>query len=96
MESYWAGRAVQAWGVPFLAVRIVLDRLDTRIPPLVDGQGRIRPIAVLALLSRPWRLGESVQLGHYARRGARTLTSFLETFLQELHAGSEVGNREWQ
>jgi len=68
MESHAVARAARDAGVPFLAVRVVLDPADRRIPSAAAAgmapDGGTRPFAVLAHLAlRPWELPALIALG---------------------------------
>ena len=66
-------------GAPFLALRVILDRLDTAIPDFgallsPKGGGRIKPLRVAGLLlSRPRQVAAIWALGRARRRAAVSL-----------------------
>ncbi|MDN5872945.1 MAG: hypothetical protein L0H29_01005 [Sinobacteraceae bacterium] len=80
MESAALAREAQAAGLPFIAVRVVVDSARRRLPQLaldtVDDIGRPRAGAFLsAALKRPWQLLELPALGRDFRKATATLTA---------------------
>lgn len=77
MESAAIGEVARRSGLPFVAVRVIVDRADRRVPPAaisgMDG-ARTRPARVLVgLLRSPRETGDLIALGLAARRARRTL-----------------------
>lgn len=68
MESHIAARAAQALGIPFVALRVVIDPADRAVPPLAfagmadDGSTDVRAV-ILGLLKAPHQLGGLLRLG---------------------------------
>lgn len=83
MESAAVAAVAAAAGVPFLALRVVLDRADQALPAAalsaVDELGRPRAWPLLrALALRPWQLRQLMALGRgfsFARRSLRQLAA---------------------
>lgn len=80
MESHIAARAAQAHGIPFAALRVVIDPADRPVPPLAvagmaaDGSTDIAAI-VLGLLKAPGQLGGLLRLGRDAAAAKSALTA---------------------
>ncbi|RME35493.1 MAG: purine phosphorylase, partial [Gammaproteobacteria bacterium] len=78
MESAAVAREALAAGVPFLAVRVVVDAASLSLPacllPALDDAGRTRPGVLLAgLLRSPGALWPLIALGLAYRRALGTL-----------------------
>jgi len=84
MESYRVGLAAQERGLPFLAVRAVLDEAADPLPELpgvVAPDGTERMWAVLPyLVAHPQRLPLLLRLARSQRRAMEALGLFLEAF----------------
>ncbi|REE93868.1 hopanoid-associated phosphorylase [Cupriavidus plantarum] len=71
MESHIAARAARDRGLPFAALRIVIDPAERPVPPLAvagmaaDGSTDIGAV-VRGLLKAPWELGGLIRLGRDA------------------------------
>lgn len=87
MESYWVGRLAETAGIPFLGVRIVLDRLDDALPPtegLVTVDGQTRPSGALKrLLRRPVELPSFLALARASEAAGSSLRRFAGEFITE-------------
>jgi adenosylhomocysteine nucleosidase len=88
MEDYWIARLAGARGIPFLAVRVVLDSLDAALPDyenIVGADGKLRPLRATAyFLSHPGRLGKvRGSLTDY-RRAKASLADFTARFLDSV------------
>lgn len=79
MESHIAARAAIDHGLPFAALRVVVDPAERPVPPLAvagmaaDGSTDIRAI-LLGLLKAPWELGGLIRLGRDAAAAKTALT----------------------
>jgi len=74
MESYPAARAAVEAGVPWLALRVVLDPLDTSLPAFTrEPQRSYLGPALIYALSGPRAVVELVQLAGRARRAGASL-----------------------
>ncbi len=95
MEGHWVAQAAQAAGVPFLAVRAVLDEAADalpKIPGFVDGDGRTHRLRVLPYLVRqPFALPALIRLAAKERHALQNLGRFMEAFIAELD-GSPAGS----
>jgi adenosylhomocysteine nucleosidase len=84
MESYWVGLAARERGLPFLAVRVVLDTAADMLPELpgfVAPDGTQRAWAVLPyLITHPQRLSLLLRLGRSNRLALRAMGLFAEAF----------------
>jgi hypothetical protein len=82
MEAYWAGLVAREHGVPFLAVRVVLDRASERLPAFTrEWRGpKDTPRLARRWLLRPWEVIEALLL---RRRLAQALRA-LETAIAAL------------
>ncbi|WP_457912087.1 phosphorylase family protein, partial [Cupriavidus campinensis] len=78
MESHIAARAAQAHGLPFTALRVVVDPADRPVPPLAvagmgaDGSTDIGAI-IIGLLKAPHHLPGLLRLGQDAAAARRAL-----------------------
>ncbi len=84
MEDYWAARLAADRGVPFLAVRVVLDEMTTDVSDftgLVNEQG-VRPWRVARyFLAHPGRLGAALRSWRQYRKARASLRHFMKRFL---------------
>lgn len=80
MESHIAARAAQAHGIPFAALRVVIDPADRPVPPLAvagmaaDGSTDVGAI-VRGLLKAPHQLGGLLRLGRDASAAKAALVA---------------------
>jgi hopanoid-associated phosphorylase len=78
MESHIAARAAQAHGIPFAALRVVIDPADRAVPPLAfagmaaDGSTDVGAV-ILGLLKAPHQLGGLLRLGRDASLAKKAL-----------------------
>ena len=75
LESAAVAAVARERGLPFLALRAIVDEVDDRLPPALQGAidpwGQARPLALVrALLRRPWLL---LRLPGLARRMGKAL-----------------------
>ncbi len=84
MEDYWAARLAADHGLPFLAVRVVLDEMTTDISDfagLVTGRG-FRPWRALRyFIAHPGRLGAALRSFRQYRAARASLRHFIKRFL---------------
>jgi len=78
MESAAVAQTAEAAGVPFLAVRAVVDAAAARVPAsalaALGADGRLYPVRLaVALVAGPGELGHVLRLGRGLRRAAGTL-----------------------
>jgi adenosylhomocysteine nucleosidase len=78
MESIWIAQVARDSGLPFIAVRVVIDTAADRVPAaaasLAGDDGRIKPASmVFAVLRRPRDLVAFVRLAMRYRVAARSL-----------------------
>ena len=78
MESGSIALVAQSAGIPFAAVRAVVDPIDTSLPSAalaaIDGYGRVRFNRMLVeLIYKPWQIFSLGHLAHCSRQGHRTL-----------------------
>ena len=85
METYHVAKIVSRYGLPFLAVRAILDPVEMRLPEGLDTlheEGRVSVARGLGyVVSHPsevWRLSG---LGLKARTADRALNGFIRSFL---------------
>ena len=97
MEGHWVAQAAQAAGVPFLAVRAVMDEAADvlpEIPGIVSSDGRTHRLRVVPyLVSRPLALASLIRLAGKERHAVQNLGRFMEAFVASLDgslAGSPV------
>ncbi len=78
MESHIAARAAQALGIPFAALRVVIDPADRAVPPLAfagmaaDGSTDVGAI-IRGLLKAPHQIGGLLRLGRDASIAKKAL-----------------------
>jgi adenosylhomocysteine nucleosidase len=83
MEDYWVAAAARDAGVPFLAVRAVLDVSTQRLPGYLLGLSSSRNRAALSLATRPWRVPAALGLARQAAVAAAALARFALAFRRE-------------
>ena len=81
MEDYPVAVAARDAGVPFLAVRAVLDPAGQSLPPYVLAMSRSPVKAVLGTAARPWRIAPMLHLARQMRLAQFALTSFAMAYL---------------
>ncbi len=95
MESFMVCDAAVNSGVPFVALRAIVDTAEMDLPDLVGqiGQapsgGRLIP-ALRHLAKQPHEIGSLMKLGRAAARARRSMTDFFTEFLAELNANGEL------
>jgi hypothetical protein len=82
MEDYAIAVAARDAGVPFLAVRAVLDPADQSLPAYVLAMSRSQVKAVLGTAFRPWRIAPMLRLSRQMRLAQNSLTGFALAYLQ--------------
>jgi len=80
MESAAVGRAAQAAGLPFLAIRSIADPVHMDLPPAVcaalNPQGQVDLIRLLsALCKKPRQIPALIRLGLFFRAAQNTLST---------------------
>ncbi|WP_232056713.1 MULTISPECIES: phosphorylase family protein [Methylomonas] len=80
MESAAVGRAAQAAGLPFLAIRSIADPAHMDLPPAVctalNSQGQVELSRLLsALLKNPRQIPALIRLGLFFRAAQKTLSA---------------------
>lgn len=85
MESADVAHVAAEYGVPFLALRVVVDPADAPLPRALSGAiddcGRVRFLVLLSALGR--HLGSAAELwrlAHHFRLAQRTLTALAQSF----------------
>lgn len=98
MESHIAARAARDCGLPFAALRIVIDPAERPVPPLAvagmaaDGSTDIGAI-LLGLLRAPWELGGLMRLGRDAAAAKAALARARAMAGTALGAAPQPGQR---
>ena len=82
MEDYPVAAAARDAGVPFLAVRAVLDPANQSLPPYVLAMSRSPVKAVLGTAARPWRITPMLRLARHMRLAQNALTRFALAYLR--------------
>ena len=82
MEDYSVAAATRDAGVPFLAVRAVLDPANQSLPPYVLAMSRSPVKAVLGTAARPWRITPMLHLARHMRLAQNALTKFALAYLR--------------
>ena len=91
MEDYWFADLAARQGMPFLAVRAVLDPAQQGLPPYVLGlASRDRDLgrAVVACAARPWRVAGLLRLSRQAGLAQQSLSHFALAFIRQRLAES--------
>ena len=83
MEDYAIAVAARDAGVPFLAVRAVLDPADQSLPPYVLAMSRSQVKAVLGTAFRPWRIAPMLRLSRQMRQAQNSLTRFALAYIRQ-------------
>lgn len=98
LESYWVALSAHVAGVPFMAVRVILDRSDMLLPDVVseipntpDG-GRVRPI-LKHIARNPRRLVGLAQLGQASHLASGQIREFLFAYLSAPDSESNPATR---
>jgi adenosylhomocysteine nucleosidase len=87
MEAASVAKGAQKHGIPFLAVKVISDRMDFVMPPLerfVDNSGQFRTLSFAVYSAvRPWLWKSVIQLGRNSAAAAKALrkTLVLESLL---------------
>ncbi len=99
MESFVVCEVAADEGVPFVALRTIVDTAEMDLPGLV-GQidqaptgGRVIP-AIKYLVRNPLELTSLTRLGRAAARARRSLTGFFIEFSAEMNAAGELPEGE--
>ena len=82
MEDYHVAAVARDAGVPFLAVRAVLDPANQTLPPYVLAMSRSPVKAVLGTAVRPWRITPMLKLARQMRLAQFALTRFAVAYLR--------------
>ncbi len=82
MEDYWVAEYAARAGIPFLAVRAVIDTASQAIPSYAMGLQERRWGAMASAATRPWHLPNLVSLACNLRVAQRSLRRFAVAFLQ--------------
>ena len=82
MEDYWVAEFAARAGIPFLAVRAVIDAASQAIPSYAMGLQERRWGALASAAIRPWHLPNLVSLASNLRVAQRSLRRFAVAFLQ--------------
>lgn len=93
MEDYSVAAAARDAGVPFLAVRAVLDPAGQGLPPYVLAMSGSPVKAIVGTAVRPWRVATMLQLGRQMRLAQFALTRFALAYLHRSlnHATQQSG-----
>jgi adenosylhomocysteine nucleosidase len=85
LESWPAARAAEQAGIPWLAIRVVLDRLDADLPPFTrTAHGNYVAPALRYALEGPRAVIELARLGLRARTASRSLERALRRLASSL------------
>ena len=85
MEDYWVAQAAREAGIPFMAVRAVLDTAQQSLPGYLCRMAGSPRAAIAGVAAMPWRL--PAILGLWRRFGVaqRALTDFTVNFLAQAY-----------
>ena len=95
MEDYAVAAAAGDAGVPFLAVRAVLDPAGQSLPPYVLAMSGSPVNAVVGAALRPWRIAPMLQLGRQMRLAQFALTRFALSYLHRSLNDDPQRNDAW-
>ncbi len=89
METYPLAKLSLERGLPFLAVRSIIDTLDEEIPPeffgVTDGPGRYRFSRALGiLLSNPSLIPQSIKIGRNSETASKNLWLAIQSLIETL------------
>lgn len=97
MESFMVCEVANDAGIPFVAVRAIVDTVEMDLPDLVgqidqgpDG-GRVIP-ALKFLVRHPMEITDLTRLGRAAARARRSLTGFFAQFINEMQATGSLAS----
>jgi adenosylhomocysteine nucleosidase len=95
MESLAIMRLLSHEGTPVVAVRVVSDGKETRVPcdfeRTLDSLGQLRLWRVFPQVARrPWVLPDVIRFGLTSYRATMILARFLDRFVEQLCAGRRV------
>ena len=82
MEDYTAAEAAKRSGVPFLAVRVILDPASQRLPDYLPGISKNRHSIITKVLAMPWRIPTIWKLKNQLELCQSVLTRFGIAYLQ--------------
>lgn len=86
MESFWVGRVATDRGIPFLALRAIVDELDAWVPDvsLVDDSGVVQRHKVIAYMMRhPERAQDLTRLGANVAKASDSLKACALALLEQ-------------
>ena len=81
MEDYWVAEAAAEAGIPFLAVRAVVDTASQELPTYVVGLAEHPAMAVGSVAAHLWRLPVLLRLRSQMRLAQKSLTRFALSYL---------------
>ena len=85
METYHVAEAVSRYGLPFLAVRAIVDTAEMQLPQGLDAlydEGRVSVARSLGyVVNHPGELWRLSGLGLKARAADRALNTFIRSYL---------------
>lgn len=88
MEDYWIARAASGYGIPFLAVRVIYDEIDTVLPEynrMVDRHSNVKlDRTMIYVLTHPGQLLNMWAAYRNYCRTKESLSIFTENFLDSL------------
>ncbi len=93
MEDHAVAAACGAVGVPFLSVRVILDRAEQTLPGYLPGLSRKRNAVLTQVMMRPWRIPTLLKLNSQMDLCQSVLTRFGMTYL-EMEAARRRSARE--
>lgn len=88
MEAAGVARAATEAGIPFMALKVILDEADEELKGtgLVDGEGKIKVLETLFyLLRNPWDIVYFMRLNRRAQLAAEELTKFMTLLAREVN-----------
>jgi len=89
MESYWVAKEACAYGIPFLAARVILDTVNETLPlfALVNEEGKLRGIkASIYFATRPRQLLKLIKLARKSKEAEGSLANFVPALAAKLNS----------
>ena len=99
MESFMVCEVAMDRGIPFVALRAVVDTVETDLPLLVGQIGKSpssrKWITALKYIAKhPWDIRSLIRLGKAASRAKRTITGFFVEFSRQYEERGELESLE--
>lgn len=91
MEAYAVADVARVYGLPFIAVKAISDKLDFPMPPLsrfISETGNFKTASFsIYVAMRPWLIPTVLKLGRNSARATTSLSQHLQQMIQQHAAG---------